>query len=130
MLATLVYSSVDIHRGVPDADAVRVQLLHPKANAPQRGSDGAAAYDITTVTDGFQKPGQRRGFHTGLKLALPAGTAGQLWPRSGLALRQGLGINGGVIDADYRGELIVILENRGSSRFECKCGDRIAQLMI
>ncbi|CAK0855905.1 unnamed protein product [Prorocentrum cordatum] len=61
---------------------------------------------------------------------LPAGTAGQLWPRSGLALRQCLGINGGVIDADYRGELIVILENRGKSRFACQSGDRIAQLMI
>jgi len=52
------------------------------------------------------------------------------WPRSGLALRQGLGIHGGVIDADYRGELIVILENRGSSRFTCQCGDRIAQLLV
>ncbi|CAK0902456.1 unnamed protein product, partial [Prorocentrum cordatum] len=53
MLATLVYSNIDIHHGSPNTEAERVQLLHPKATAPQLGSDGAAAHDITTITDDF-----------------------------------------------------------------------------
>eukprot|EP00959_Pyramimonas_sp_CCMP1952_P212816 4453255-Pyramimonas_sp.AAC.1 len=76
MLAALVYGNVDVYHGCPNAEAVRVQLLHPSATAPRFGSDGAAACDIAAVADGYLEPGQWRGCHTRLKMARPAGTAG------------------------------------------------------
>lgn len=69
---------------------------------------------------------------TGLKLAIPRGYEGQVRPRSGLALRYGIGmVNGpGTIDADYRGEVGVLLYNFGKEPFVINRGDRIAQLVI
>ncbi len=64
---------------------------------------------------------------TGLSLSLPQGTYGRIAPRSGLALRNGISIGGGVIDSDYRGEVKVIIHNLdGKEDFQIKIGDRIA----
>jgi dUTP pyrophosphatase len=78
------------------------------------------------------KPGQRRLVPTGLALEIPSGFEGQVRPRSGLALRHGISIvnSPGTIDADYRGEVGVILINLGEDTFTVNPGDRIAQLVI
>lgn len=77
-------------------------------------------------------PGQRAMVPTGLSISLPPGTEGQVRPRSGLAARHGITVlnSPGTIDADYRGEIHVILANLGNSLFEVVRGDRIAQFVI
>ena len=77
-------------------------------------------------------PGDRHAVPTGLCLAVPPGFEGQVRPRSGLALRQGITcLNApGTVDADYRGEVMVILINLGAEAVTVRRGDRIAQLLI
>lgn len=77
-------------------------------------------------------PGQRRLVPTGLVMAIPVGFEGQVRPRSGLALRHGLTVLNapGTIDADYRGEVQVLLINHGAEPFELRRGERIAQLLV
>jgi dUTP pyrophosphatase len=77
-------------------------------------------------------PGERRLIPTGWRIALPVGFEAQVRPRSGLALRHGILIPNapGTIDADYRGEIQVILMNAGATDFEIARGDRIAQLVV
>jgi dUTP pyrophosphatase len=67
---------------------------------------------------------------TGISVAVPNGTYGRIAPRSGLALKNGIDVMAGVIDADYRGDVGVILVNLGSSPFTINPGDRIAQLIL
>jgi dUTP pyrophosphatase len=78
------------------------------------------------------KPGERKLIPTGISVAIPEGFEGQIRPRSGLAIQQGIGVvNGpGTIDADYRGEVGVLLINFGDSPFAIRHGDRIAQMVI
>lgn len=103
---------------------------------PSYQSEGAAGLDLQAavaadapVTIG---PGHRAVVPTGLAVALPAGTEGQVRPRSGLALRHGITVlnSPGTIDADYRGEIQVILVNLGEISFTVTRGMRIAQLII
>jgi dUTP pyrophosphatase len=77
-------------------------------------------------------PGQRRLVPTGLSMAIPEGFEGQVRPRSGLALKHGITVLNapGTIDADYRGEVAVVLVNHGDAPFEVKRGERIAQLVF
>ena len=92
------------------------------------GVDLAAAVDAPLVLD----PGARAAVPTGIALALPEGYEAQVRPRSGLALRHGLAVlnSPGTIDADYRGEVRVILANLGNERVTIARGERIAQLVV
>ena len=78
------------------------------------------------------EPGERRLVPTGISVAIPEGFEGQIRPRSGLAIQKGIGIvNGpGTIDADYRGEIGILLINLGKEAFEIRHGDRIAQMVV
>jgi dUTP pyrophosphatase len=78
------------------------------------------------------KPGEIKLIPTGLAVSMPPGYEGQIRPRSGLALRDGIGIvnSPGTIDSDYRGEIGILLINWGENPFSIKRGDRIAQLVI
>lgn len=67
---------------------------------------------------------------TGIRLALPLGYVGLVWPRSGLAVDHALDCGAGVIDSQYRGEIKVLLFNHGDEDYHVKSGDRIAQLLI
>jgi dUTP pyrophosphatase len=97
-------------------------------------SQGASGCDlVAAVTEPVTLlPGERRLIPTGLRLALPPGYEGQVRPRSGLALRYGVTClnSPGTIDADYRGEIGVILVNLGQEPFEVQRGERIAQLVV
>lgn len=98
------------------------------ATAGSAGSDLRAAVDTEIAI----APGERVLVPTGFRIAIPEGFEGQVRPRSGLALRDGISVPNapGTIDADYRGELQVILMNLGDAPFVVKRGDRIAQLVI
>jgi dUTP diphosphatase len=101
---------------------------------PSRASPGSAGFDLRAAIDGeiVLRPGERLLVPTGLMLEIPPGWEGQVRPRSGLALRHGIGIANapGTIDSDYRGEVAVILINLGESPVSLRRGDRIAQLVI
>lgn len=114
--------------------SVAVKLLDPRAKLPTYGSTDAAGADLYAVTDGpiTVEPGQTVLVHTGLALAIPQGFVGLVYARSGLATKQGLAPANkvGVIDSDYRGELIVALYNHGIDIKTVNHGDRVAQLVI
>jgi len=103
---------------------------------PSYQSDGAAGLDLVAAVAAdapvIIQPGQRALIPTGMAIALPAGTEGQVRPRSGLAARHGVTVLNapGTIDADYRGEIQVILVNLGQDPFTVARGLRIAQLVI
>jgi dUTP pyrophosphatase len=111
---------------------LHVELLHPAARAPARPRPGDAGLDLACVEAFALAPGERRVVPTGLALALPAGVAGLVVPRSGLAARHGISVvNGpGLIDPNYRGEVRVVLVNLGDAPFAAATGDRIAQLLL
>jgi dUTP pyrophosphatase len=98
------------------------------ATASSAGVDLMAAVAIPLVIE----PGRRRLVPTGVAIALPDGHEAQVRPRSGLALKHGVTVlnSPGTIDADYRGEIGVILINLGSEPFTVARGDRIAQLVV
>jgi dUTP pyrophosphatase len=110
----------------------RVGERGPPLELPSYQSDGAAGLDLRADEACLLAPGERRLVPTGLAVELPAGHEGQVRPRSGLALRHGIGmVNApGTVDQDYRGEVGVLLVNLGQASFEVKRGDRIAQLVV
>ncbi|MAG30440.1 MAG: dUTP diphosphatase [Deltaproteobacteria bacterium] len=101
---------------------------------PEASTSGAAGLDLrAAIAEPLElAPGERRLIPTGWRIALPAGFEAQVRPRSGLALRHGILIPNapGTIDADYRGEIQVILMNAGEASHEVVRGDRIAQLVV
>jgi dUTP pyrophosphatase len=101
---------------------------------PTYQTAGAAGLDLCAAlsTPVVLAPGQHRLFPTGLCLEIPEGFEGQVRPRSGLALRHGITVlnSPGTIDADYRGEVGIVLVNHGPNPVEIKPLDRIAQLVI
>ncbi|MCX5740307.1 MAG: dUTP diphosphatase [Proteobacteria bacterium] len=101
---------------------------------PSYATAGSAGLDLAAAVDGelVLEPGARALIPTGLSIALPAGYEAQVRPRSGLALRSGVLLPNapGTIDADYRGEISVILMNAGHEPFTVRRGDRIAQLVV
>lgn len=113
-------------------DVLRVRLLTATARAPVRSSAGAVGYDLY-ADDCVDVPWQGyASVSTGVAVAVPAGCYGRVAPRSGLAVRRGLAVLAGVIDPDYRGDVVVVLANysAGSGPFRVSRGDRIAQLII
>ena len=101
---------------------------------PGYASEDAAGLDLLAAIEAPIElaPGQRKLIPTGISIALPRGYEAQVRPRSGLALKHGIGLlnSPGTIDADYRGEIGVILINHGESAFAIARGDRIAQLVV
>ena len=99
---------------------------------PEYASEHAAGMDLRANEALELAPMERRAVATGIRMAIPEGYEGQVRPRSGLALKQGLSIPNapGTIDADYRGEVKVIVVNLGTEPISIGKGDRIAQLVI
>lgn len=112
-----------------------VKRLDPRAQLPAYQTPGSAAMDLAALLDGplTIAPGGRVSVPTGLSIALPDnGWVALLFPRSGLSIKHGVTLANcvGVIDSDYRGEIMVVLINRGEAPYTVQPGDRIAQLML
>ncbi|KAF8204877.1 dUTPase-like protein [Pholiota molesta] len=102
-----------------------IKRLSEKAKIPTRGSALAAGYDLYSHPCPWQSTR-----HTQLSIAVPVGTYGRVAPRSGLASKFMIDTGAGVIDADYRGVVFVLLFNHSDKDFQVEEGDRIAQLII
>lgn len=113
---------------------VQVKKLRSEAVLPAYMTEHAAGMDLHAALEEprILAPGERGLIPTGLALAIPPGYEGQVRPRSGLALRQGIALVNapGTIDADYRGEVGVIVINHGQQNVTIAPGDRVAQLVI
>lgn len=108
-----------------------VQRLSEHATIPTRGSEFAAGFDLSASEDKIiSGNGGRALVKTDLRIACPPGTYVRIAPRSGLAYKFGIDVGAGVIDADYRGPVGVILFNFGTDDFTIKRGDRIAQAIL
>jgi dUTP pyrophosphatase len=117
---------------------VKVKRLRPEPGRetplPQYMTERSSGMDLFAEVEEevILEPGERKLIPTGIALSIPQGYEGQVRPRSGLALREGVTLvnTPGTIDGDYRGEVGVLLINLGRAPFRLKRGDRIAQLVI
>lgn len=113
---------------------IEIKKTRPGATLPRYSSDLAAGADLYACTDGEVRilPGETVLIPTGIAAAIPAGYAGFVFARSGLSVKMGLAPANkvGVIDADYRGEILVALYNQSGQVRLVRDGDRIAQLVI
>jgi len=111
---------------------LQVKRLTASAKIPVRSTPHASCFDVHADAEGVIAPGDRALIKTGLSVAVPPGFEVQVRSRSGLALKQGVAVlnSPGTVDADYRGEVGIILINLGKEAFTYKQGDRIAQLGV
>jgi dUTP pyrophosphatase len=112
---------------------LRVRRLDPAARLPTRAYDGDAGLDLYALEPAQLGPGERISVRTGIAVEIPAGQAGLVLPRSGLAARHGIALVNapGLIDAGYRGEVKVLLLNTDRAvAFSVEAGERIAQLVL
>lgn len=114
---------------------VNFKKLDKNAYVPTYGSEYAAGADLYALTNGETlrfSPGETKMIHTGLAVEIPVGYAGLVYARSGIATKRGLAPANkvGVIDSDYRGEVMVSLHNHSNTEQEIADGERIAQLVI
>lgn len=113
---------------------VNFKKLDPMAKAPTYGSAYAAGADLYAVTEGDVAiaPGETKFIRTGIAMEIPEGMVGLIYARSGLACKKGLAPANkvGVIDSDYRGEIMVALHNHGTQEQTVATGERIAQMVI
>ena len=112
---------------------LRFRRLSAAARPPAQAHEGDAGYDLHAAEAVTIAPGERASVGTGIAVAIPAGQAGLVVPRSGLAARHGISVVNapGLIDSGYRGELRVLLLNTDrETPFEIAVGDRIAQLVL
>ena len=88
---------------------MKIKKLSETAQIPSKGSERAAGYDLYAIETHTLQPGERKVFKTGISIAIPEGLYGRIAPRSGLAVKNGIDVLAGVVDSDYRGEIMVVL---------------------
>lgn len=111
-------------------EKIQFKKLDEQAILPTRGSDHAAGLDLYACKESVIPARGYLPISTGVAVAIPLGYYGRIAPRSGLAAKHGIDTLAGVIDSDYRGELICLLANHSDNDFEIKPGDRVAQFVI
>ena len=115
-------------------NAVRVKILRENALLPTYGSEQAAGADLYACLESpvVIHPGETAFIPTGISLEVPVGCAGLIYARSGMACKRGLAPANkvGVVDSDYRGEIIVALHNHGNQAQTIESGERVAQFVI
>lgn len=111
---------------------VKLKKLDERAILPTRGSTAAAGLDLYALDGVTVGVGETVLVHTGIALAIPEGYAGFIYARSGIATKRGLAPANkvGVIDADYRGEIMVALHNHSMTEQTVDAGERVAQLVV
>ena len=114
----------------PPPPPLQVKLLSSTAKPPSRSSAFAAGYDLYASTEATVPAWAKVLVDTDISIAVSAGTYGRVAPRSGLASKHSIHTGAGVIDADYRGPVKVLLFNLSGTDFNVAPGDRIAQLIV
>jgi dUTP pyrophosphatase len=109
---------------------IKVKKLNPEAKLPQYAHPGDAGMDLFSLEEVIIKPGEIIGIKTGIAVEIPHGFVGLFWDKSGLSIKHGLKVMGGVIDASYRGELIVGMKNLGEKEYVFEKGHKVAQMLI
>jgi dUTP pyrophosphatase len=111
---------------------VLVKRLSPDAKIPKAAKAGDVAFDLYSTIDYELRPGERFAVPTGIAVAIPPGYEGQVQPRSGLALKEGVTVlnTPGTVDSGYRGEVKTIMMNHNGNPFKITKGMRISQLAI
>jgi len=115
---------------VQQAVAIQVMNMGAKATVPSKGSRFSAGHDLYALEDVLIPARGEKLVGTGIAIGIPQGTYTRIAPRSGLAYKRSIGIGGGVIDADYTGEVKVIMMNHGKKSYQVQEGDRISQMII
>eukprot|EP00584_Thalassiosira_punctigera_P002845 CAMPEP_0172531522 /NCGR_PEP_ID=MMETSP1067-20121228/4897_1 /TAXON_ID=265564 ORGANISM="Thalassiosira punctigera, Strain Tpunct2005C2" /NCGR_SAMPLE_ID=MMETSP1067 /ASSEMBLY_ACC=CAM_ASM_000444 /LENGTH=175 /DNA_ID=CAMNT_0013315913 /DNA_START=173 /DNA_END=700 /DNA_ORIENTATION=- len=111
-------------------ECLQVKFLSEHAKMPTRGSPQSAGFDLSSAEKTVVPAGGRAVVKTDLSVACPEGTYARIAPRSGLAVKKMIDCGAGVVDADYRGNVGVVLFNFGPEDFKVEIGDRIAQLIL
>ena len=114
----------------PSFGFLYVKKLRNNVAVPKRGSEEAAGYDRASAEDTVVPAKGKAIIKTGISIAIPKGCYGRIAPQSGLTVKRFIDVGAGVIDADYRGEVGVVLFNHSEDDFEVKPGDCIAQLIL
>ena len=109
---------------------LKVKKLHKDAKLPTHGHEGDAGMDFYTVEDVVFPSGKQAKVHTGVAVEIPKGYVGLVWDKSSISFNFGLKIMGGVIDAGYRGEIIMNLLNVTDKEVKIEKGHKIAQMVI
>jgi len=109
---------------------LKVKLQSDLAKLPCRATPGSVGYDLFAADNCFILSGDHSCIQTGISVAIPPGHYGRIASRSSLSLRHGIEVGAGVIDTDYRGEILVVLYNHGFENYTIKKGDKIAQLIL
>ena len=115
---------------IPRDNHLLVQLLSQNARVPIRGTAEAAGFDLFSAEQTVIPPQSCVKVSTEISILVTSGTYGRITPRSGLAMKYSIDIAAGVLDADYKGPVIVGLISNSNIPFEVKVGDRIAQLIL
>jgi len=110
--------------------AIQVMKMAAKATLPSKGSRFSAGHDLYALKEILIPARGQSLVGTGIAIGIPQETYARIAPRSGLAYKESIGIGGGVIDADYTGEVKVIMMNHGKKSYQVQEGDRIAQMII
>lgn len=109
---------------------IKVKKLHKDAKLPTHGHIGDAGIDFYAVEDVFFKAGEQNQVPTGVAVEIREGYVGLIWDKSSISFGHGLKIMGGVIDASYRGEIIMSLRNLSDKDFVLEKGHKVAQMLI
>lgn len=109
---------------------VNIKKLDLAVELPGYSRVGDAAMDIRSAEDYILKIGERKTLKTGLAFEIPEGYAGLVWDRGGMAAKHGIHTMAGVLDSNYRGELMIVLKNLSEEDFKIEKGDRIAQMLV
>ena len=109
---------------------IKVKKLDKDARVPEFAHSDDAGMDLFSIENKTLKAGEKHIFKTGIAMEIPKDHVGLIWDKSGLAAKQGIKTMAGVVDAGYRGEIMVTLLNTSKTDYEIKEGDKIAQMLL
>lgn len=111
-------------------NTITIKKLNTRATLPSYAHPGDAGMDLYALESVTIEPGERIDVQTGIAMEIPPHYVGLIWDKSGVSLKRGIKVLGGVIDAGYRGEIRVGLINLGSERVSFEAGQKVAQMLI
>lgn len=109
---------------------LKIKKLNPEAKIPTKGHPGDAGIDFYAISDVVFTPNSQERVHTGISIEIPDGYVGLIWDKSGISFNKGLKVMGGVIDAGFRGELVMSLYNTTNKEQKIEQGHKIAQMIV